>query len=63
MSIYESLGVGYVITGTIFFTVQVIYFGFKGLTYTQRLVQRAETEETLDLQRSLSIKRDLANAD
>jgi hypothetical protein len=63
MSIYEALGMGYVITGTIFFTAQVIYFGTKGVSYLQRLIERAQAEETLDLQRSLSIKRDLANAD
>jgi hypothetical protein len=63
MSIYEALGVGYVIICTTFFTVQIIYFAAKGVAYMHRLLQRAEAEEKLDLQRSLSIKRELANAD
>ncbi len=60
MSIYEVLGIGYVIAGTAAFTVQVVYFSAKGLAYIQRLIQRAQAEESLDLQRSLSIKRELA---
>ena len=63
MSIYEALGIGYVLVSTTFFTAQVIYFGAKGVGYMHRLVQRAQTEETLDLQRSLSIKRELAKVD
>jgi len=63
MSIYEALGIGYVIAGTAIFTVQVIYFSAKGVRYMHRLVERAETEETLDLKRSLSIKRELAEID
>jgi hypothetical protein len=63
MSIYEALGIGYVIAGTSFFTAQVVYFGAKGVGYMQRLIHRAQAEETLDLQRTLSIKRDLANVD
>jgi hypothetical protein len=63
MSIYEVLGIGYVIASTTFFTAQLIYFGTKGVSYMHRLVQRAQTEETLDLQRSLSIKRELDNVD
>jgi hypothetical protein len=63
MSIYEALGIGYVIVGTTFFTAQVIYFGAKGVSYMERLIQRAHAEETLDLQRALSIKRDLANVE
>jgi hypothetical protein len=63
MSIYEALGIGYVLVSTTFFTALVIYVGAKGLTYMQRLIQRAQAEETLDLQRSLSIKRELAKVD
>jgi len=63
MSIYEALGMGYVIAGTTFFTAQVIYFGAKGVSYMERLIRRAQAEENLDLQRALSIKRDLANVD
>jgi hypothetical protein len=63
MSIYEALGIGYVVVSTTFFTALVIYFGVKGLACMQRLVQRAHAEETLDLQRSLSIKRELAEVD
>jgi hypothetical protein len=63
MSIYEALGIGYVIASTAAFTVQAVYFAAKGLACVQRLIQRAQTEETIDLQRSLSIKRELVNAD
>jgi hypothetical protein len=63
MSIYEVLGIGYVITSTTFFTAQAIYFGAKGVSYMHRLVQRAQTEETIDLQRSLSIKRELSKVE
>jgi hypothetical protein len=63
MSIYEALGIGYVLVATTIFTAEVIYFSLKGVSYLQRLVQRAQTEENLDLQRSLSIKRELANVD
>ena len=63
MSIYEVLGTGYVIAGTVAFTIQLVYCAVKGLAYMQRLIQRAQAEEALDLQRSLSIKRELANAD
>jgi hypothetical protein len=51
------------VVSTTFFTGQVVYFGIKGLTYMHRLVQRAQTEESLDLQRSLSIRRELAKVD
>ena len=63
MSIYEALGIGYVLASTTIFTAQVIYFGAKGISYMNRLVQRAQTEESIDLQRSLSIKRELAKVD
>ena len=62
MNIFEVLGIGYVIAGTAAFTIQVVYFAAKGLAYMQRLIQRAEAEETLDLRRSLSIKREMAEA-
>src|SRR5258708_1507358 len=63
MSIYEVLGMGYVIASTTFFTAQVIYFVAKGVSYMHRLVQRAQKKETLDLQRSLSIKPEMAKLD
>jgi hypothetical protein len=63
MSFYEVLGIGYVITGTAAFTVQVLYFAAKGVAYIQRLIQRAQAEESIDLQRSLSIKRELAETE
>jgi len=63
MSIYEALGIAYVLVSTTIFTAEVIYFSLKGVSYLQRLVQRAQTEESLDLQRSLSIKRELAKVD
>ena len=63
MSIYEALGFAYVVVSTTFFTGQVVYFGIKGVTYMHRLVERAQTEESLDLQRSLSIRRELAKVD
>ena len=62
-NIFQALGIGYVLASTAFFTVQVIYFAAKGVRYVHRLVQRAQAEETLDLQRSLSIKRELADID
>jgi len=62
-NIFEALGVGYVLASTTFFTVEVIYVAAKGVRYVHRLVQRAQVEETLDLQRSLSIKRELADID
>ena len=63
MSIYEALGIGYVLVSTTVFTAQAAYFAIKGVNYMHRLVQRAQTEETLDLQRTLSIKRELAKVD
>ena len=63
MSIYEALGIGYVLICTTMFTAQLVYFGIKGVNYMHRLVQRAQAEETLDLQRTLSIKRELAKVD
>jgi hypothetical protein len=63
MSFYEVLGIGYVITGTAAFTVQVLYFASKGVAYVQRLIQRAQAEESIDLQRSLNIKRELAETE
>jgi len=63
MSFYEALGIAYVIGGTTVFTAEVIYCATKGLAFMQRLIQRAQTEETLDLQRSLSIKRELASTE
>ena len=62
-NIFEALGVGYVLASTTFFTVEVIYVAAKGVRYVHRLVQRAQVEETLDLQRSLSIKRELNDID
>ncbi|PYR95250.1 MAG: hypothetical protein DMG16_30675 [Acidobacteria bacterium] len=61
MSIYEALGIGYVLASTAIVTAEMIYFGARGVSYMHRLVQRAQTEENLDLQRSLSIKRELAD--
>ena len=63
MSIYEALGMGYVVAATAAFTAELIYFAAKGLIYLQRLIQRAQEEEILDLERSLSIKRELANSE
>ena len=63
MSIYEALGIGYVIASTTIFSAQIIYFAIKGLNYIHRLIMRAQTEESLDLQRSLSIKQELAKVD
>jgi hypothetical protein len=63
MSIYEALGIAYVLVSTTIFTAELIYIGLKGVSYLQRLVQRAQAEESLDLQRSLSIKRELAKVE
>ena len=63
MTIFEALGIGYVLASTAVFTAEVIYFGAKGVGYMHHLIQRAQAEESLDLQRSLSIKREIANVD
>lgn len=63
MSIYEAIGVGYTIVATTVFTAGLIYFGMKGLTQVQRLVDRGQSEESMDLQRSESIKRELARVE
>jgi len=60
MSIYEAFGIGYQLVATTIFTGQLIYFSIKGLTYTHRLISRGQAEENLDLQRSESIRRELA---
>jgi hypothetical protein len=62
MNIYEPLGIGYLVASTTVFTAEVIFFVAKGVVDMYRLVQRAQ-EENLDLERSLSIKHELANVD
>jgi hypothetical protein len=63
VSIYEAIGIGYAFTAITIFTAQLIYLGVKGLAYMQRLILRGQAEETLDLQRSESIKRELAEVE
>ena len=63
MSIYEAIGIGYAFIATTVFTAQLIYLGIKGLAYIQRLILRGQAEENLDLQRSESIKRELAEVE
>lgn len=63
MNIYEAIGILYPIIATTIFTAEVIYFGIKGLSYTHRLILRGQAEENSDLQRSESIKRELANVE
>ena len=63
MSIYETIGIGYAFIATTVFTAQLIYLGIKGLAYIQRLILRGQAEENLDLQRSESIKRELAEVE
>jgi hypothetical protein len=60
MSIYEMIGIGYPIIATTIFTGELIYFSLQGLTYTHRLIRRGQAEENVDLQRSESIRRELA---
>ena len=62
MNIYEPLGIGYLVAGTAVFTAEVSYFVAKGVGHMHRLIQRAQTEENLDLERSLSIKREMAQS-
>ncbi len=61
MNIYEPLGIGYLVASTAVFTAEMIFFVAKGVGHTYRLIQRAQAEENLDVERSLSIKRELAN--
>jgi hypothetical protein len=63
VSIYEAIGIGYAFIATTVFTAQLIYLGIKGLAYIQRLILRGQAEENLDLQRSESIKRELAEVE
>jgi hypothetical protein len=63
VSIYEATGIGYVLLATTIFTVELVYFAITGLKYVQRLVARGQSEENLDLRRSESIKRELANVE
>jgi hypothetical protein len=60
MSIYEMIGIGYPIIATTIFTGELIYFSILGLTYTHRLIRRGQAEESVDLQRSESIRCELA---
>ena len=62
MSVYEALGFGYILASTAVFTAEVSYFVAKGVGHMHRLIQRAQTEENLDLERSLSIKREMAQS-
>ena len=63
MNIYEPLGIGYLVASTAVFTAEVIFFVAKGVGHTHRLVQRAQAQKNLDRERSLSIKRELADLD
>ena len=60
MHINEAIGIGYPLLATAIFTAALIYFSVKGLAYTHRLIRRGKAEETVDLQRSESIRRELA---
>ena len=61
MNIFETIGVAYAILATTLFTVQLVYFCTRGVNTLQRLVARGQKEEILDLERSDSIRRELAN--
>ncbi len=63
MNIYEAIGILYPIIATTVFTAEVVYFSIKGLSYTHRLILRGQVEENSDLQRSESIKRELAKVE
>jgi hypothetical protein len=60
MNINEAIGIGYPLIATTLFTAALVYFSIKGLTYTNRLIRRGRAEENVDLQRSESIRRELA---
>ncbi len=60
MGIIEAIGIGYPVVATTLFTGAMIYFSIKGLTYTHRLIRRGQAEESVDLQRSESIRHELA---
>jgi hypothetical protein len=63
LNIYEAAGIGYVLLATTIFTVAVVYFAITGLKHVHRLVMRGQAEENLDLRRTESIKRELANVE
>jgi hypothetical protein len=63
VSIYEAIGIGYAFIAVTTFTAQLVYLGAQGLAYMQRLILRGQAEENLDLQRSASIKRELAEVE
>jgi tellurite resistance protein TehA-like permease len=63
VNIYEATGIGYIVLATTVFTFAVFYLAVTGLKYVQRLLQRGQSEENLDLRRSESIKRELANVE
>ena len=59
MNVYEAIGITYTILATALFTAQLVYFCVQGLTIARRLIERGQKEETLDLRRSESTKREL----
>ncbi len=56
MNIYEAIEVAYTILVTAVFAVEVIYFCVKKLGNIWPLIARGQAEESLDLERSESIK-------
>ena len=60
MNVYEAIGVGYNILATTIFTAQLAYFCAKGLGNMRRPIERGQTEETQDLERAGSIRRQMA---
>lgn len=60
VNIYEAIGVAYTILATAVFSVEVIYFCVRELGNLRRLIARGQAEESLDLERSESIKKKLA---
>ena len=59
VNIYEAIGVAYTILATSLFTVEVIYFCVRALGHLRRLIARGQAEESMDLERSDSLKKEL----
>ena len=60
MNIFEAIGVCYTILATTIFTAQLIYCCMMGVNNLRRWITRGQAEESLDLERAASIKRELA---
>lgn len=52
MSIFETIGICWVIFTSVIATIYAGYFAWKGIQSTKRHAQRGETEEHLDIRRA-----------